>query len=765
MGLGLSKNVRHEPPNAATLPRVPSSCCAPVSIRSRLLLIVLSVWLPAAAAFGLLARSTYLRGEDAARQQVQQLAERLNAEVEREIERREVMARTLSASQALAEGRYAVFHAEASAAVRQTDSWALVNTPDRQLLNTRVPFAAQGVPRLNPGRQLLSHESDVRFVLRGPLSNEPVVGVFVPDGQQPPRHNVGVAFTARVLQTLVERLPYPEGSVVAVMDQRQMVAARSRDPAKWLGARPTGELARRAAAGEHGFAQTVTLDGVASLSYLSPPNRHGWAVVIALPMSTLAQAANRLTLQALGASAVLLLVGLALALLAARRISTPMFQLRDAALQLGADQVPPELATGVSEADAVGAALRRAGLHAQQAQQQLQARVTAAVEEARQAQAQLLESQKHEAIGRLTGGLAHDFNNLLQTITTAVQLALRVVPEGPHRRALQAAVGASAKAAGLVRQMLAFGRAATLAPRPVAVNDWLLQSEELIKKTLQGRIALSARIAPGLPAMMVDPTQLDLALLNLIFNARDAMPEGGTVTIAGREAEAEDLSGLPPGRYLRLSVADTGQGMDAATLAKAVEPYFTTKPVGAGSGLGLAQVQAFARHSGGALRLRSQPGQGTEVTMLLPVAAQPADAVPAALPGPEGASGAAAAPEAVPTRPLRVLMVEDDALAASVVVPALQAAGHQVQLCDNADQAQALLQGEAPFDVLFTDVVMPGRLNGLDLAHWVREHRPQLPTVLATGFTQQAPDAGLVVLRKPYAIDHLLATLATAAAR
>ena len=256
MGVDISKIVRHEPPNAATLPRVPSSCCAPVSIRSRLLLIVLSVWLPAAAAFGLLARSTYLRGEDAARQQVQQLAERLNAQVEREIERREVMARTLSASQALAEGRYAVFHAEASAAVRQTDSWALVNTPDRQLLNTRVPFAAQGVPRLNPGRQLLSHESDVRFVLRGPLSNEPVVGVFVPDGQQPPRHNVGVAFTARVLQTLVERLPYPEGSVVAVMDQRQMVAARSRDPAKWLGARPTGELARRAAAGEHGFAQT-----------------------------------------------------------------------------------------------------------------------------------------------------------------------------------------------------------------------------------------------------------------------------------------------------------------------------------------------------------------------------------------------------------------------------------------------------------------------------------------------------------------------------
>ena len=725
-----------------------------MSIRTRLLLIVLSVWLPAAAAFGLLARSTYLRGADAARQQVQQLAERLNAAVERELERREVMARTLSVSQALADGRYAAFHAEATAAVQQTDSWALVNTLNRQLLNTRVPFSAEGVPRINQ-RPLLQTGAEVRFVLRGPMSQQPVVGVFVADTVSPPRHNVGVAFNAVVLQQLVEALPYPEGSVASVMDQQQRVAARNREPGRWVGVQATGELGRRAAAREHGFAQTVTLDGVASLSYLSPPNRHGWTTVIALPMRTLTQAANRLTLQALSASAVLLLVGLGLALLAARRISRPMFQLRDAALQLGADQVPPALATGVSEADAVAAALRRAGQHAQQAQQELQARVAAAVEEARQAQAKLLESQKHEAIGRLTGGLAHDFNNLLQTISTAVQLALRVVPEGPHRRALQAAVGASAKAAGLVRQMLAFGRAATLAPRPVAVNDWLLQSEELIKKTLQGRVGLSAHIAPGLPAVMVDPTQLDLALLNLIFNARDAMPEGGTVTIAGRKAQADELAGLPPGRYVRLSVADTGHGMDAATMAQAVEPYFTTKPVGAGSGLGLAQVQAFARHSGGLLRLRSEAGQGTEVTLLLPVA-------DAAAPAPLQAGSVPALPGDAARRPLRVLMVEDDALAASVVVPALQAAGHQVQLCETADQAQAVLQGEASFDVLFTDVVMPGRLNGIDLAQWAREHRPQLPTVLATGFTQQAPDADLVVLHKPYAIDHLLATLARA---
>jgi nitrogen-specific signal transduction histidine kinase/CheY-like chemotaxis protein len=363
---------------------------------------------------------------------------------------------------------------------------------------------------------------------------------------------------------------------------------------------------------------------------------------------------------------------------------------------------------------------------------------------------ELRQFQKMEAIGRLAGGVAHDFNNLLQTISTAHQVLDRHVAEGPQRRILQGAMRATAKAADLIRQMLAFGRAQPLQPQPVSLADLILTSRELTGRAVGERVRLTAAIEPDVPPVFVDPIQLELAMLNLVFNARDAMPEGGSIVISARLAAADEVTALPGGPYVCLAVTDDGPGMDASTRARAFEPYFTTKPVGAGSGLGLPQAQAFARQSGGDIRLDSAPGRGTKVSLFLPAT---------------HASVPAAAQGDVPRRPqraLKVLMVEDDVLVSSVVVPALESEGHRVALCGTADEAMKRLLSGEPFDVLFTDVVMPGRLTGMDLVQWCRRHRPDLPSVAATGYTAQAADSDTQVLRKPYGLDALLNALQSA---
>jgi signal transduction histidine kinase/ActR/RegA family two-component response regulator len=661
------------------------------------------------------------------------------------------MARTLAASLALRDGDLRRFHAEASAATRDSEDWVFLVDRERQLLNTLRPYdPAQSLPRA-PGAPLVGPQPQFFFTPHGPLLGKPVIGVFVAEaGVSPPRFNVGVSFPLSALQSLLDANSFPDGSVAAVIDRDQFVMARSRDPARWVGVQATGELKRRAQIGETGIAPSVTLDGVPSITYLSRPDRYGFSVVIALPQTALSGAARRLTFQAMAASAALLGLGLGLALYAARRISTPVGALRRAALQLGQEAIPPVLSTGVSEADEVSAALHIAGQRIREATATLEHRVAEAVRQAQDAQARLLTAQKHEAIGRLSGGIAHDFNNLLQTISTAHHVLDRSVTSGPQRRVLDAAMRATAKAADLIRQMLAFGRAQPLHAQPVDLGDFVLKSQELTSKALGQRVTLTARIAPGLPPLLVDPTQLELALLNLIFNARDAMPGGGEVRIEGRLALPDECTALGEGRFVCVEVSDNGAGMDAATLAQAFDPYFTTKPIGSGSGIGLSQVLAFARQSGGDARLHSTPGVGTRASLFLPTCERQA-------------AGGEAAPAGTPVlRPLRILMVEDDVLVVSVVKPALEGLGHQVTLCSTADDAVELLSRPQDVDVLFTDVVMPGSMTGLDLVEWCDAHRPGLPCVVVSGYTAQPLGRPLKMLRKPYGVAELVAALAQA---
>lgn len=762
MDTGDFRKPRLNGPGRTFLPTIAIKLCTRLhpddlhlSIRTRLFLLVLAVWLPAAVAFALLGRHTYEREVDGSMQTVQQQAQALNLLVERELDKRAVLARTLGATGALLDNDIERFHQIADRATRGTGNWAELLTSDAMLAHTQLPYERGArLPRAKePG--LIMGEPEAFFYPSAPLFQKPEVAVLAPElAMLPPRYNVAVSFPPEIIQTLVDQNQYFDMGTAAVLDRGHRVVARNRDPQKWMGKLATGDLRRRMLAAEAGFHQSVTLDGIPSLTYLTKPNRYGWATVVAIPQSALTDAARKATFRALGAAGGLLFIGLVVALSASRRISTPILALKAAAGALGSDKVPPQLITGVSEVDVVSNALHEAGQRSQDATRRLEERVAAAVQEAQQAQAKLLDAQKHEAIGRLTGGLAHDFNNLLQTISTALQVMDRAAKEEPHRRVLVAAHRACAKAASLVRQMLTFGRAEPLDPHPIDLNDFLLNTRELTGKAVGSHITLTASIVPGTPALHVDPTQLELALLNLVFNARDAMPQGGHIRICARPATAEEAGGLVGGPFVWLEVTDDGAGMDAPTLAKAFEPYFTTKRIGAGTGLGLAQVQSFARQSGGDVVIDSALGRGTRVAMLLPVC-KPSLAL---------ASGHAGHQRALAFEPLRILMVEDDALVSSVVAPALTSAGHAVQLCATADEAARLLQEGWACDVLFTDVVMPGSMSGMDLVKWCHQHRPGLKTVVATGYTTQNIDADVTVLRKPYELEDLLMALQEAGA-
>ena len=706
------------------------------------MLLVFAVWLPAAIGFGMLARSIYLQQTTAGREHVQEYGRTLNLLIERELDKRATMARTLGASASLRQGNLQAFYDESVAATRNVDSWVILVTPDSEVLNTHMAWRGDlRIPRPASAPMVTSDTSDVFYAPVGPVTHGPVLALFRPElGVSPPRYNVGVAFQPDTIQSLLAQQPAPEGSLVSVVDDEQLIMARTRDPKRWLGLPAGPEIKRRARAGQEGFLDSVTLDGIPSLTYVTRPNSYHWNVVVATPRAVLGRAARALTIQAVAAAAALLVISLGLVIVASRRITGPVDALHSAASTLRDNKVSARLATGVREVDDISAVLHEAGMRSHEAKRTLEQRVVEAVQQAADAQAKLLDGQKHEAIGRLTGGLAHDFNNLLQTISTALQVFERTKSDPPHPRTLEAALRATHRAAQLVRQMLTFGR--TRPQQLAAVNfaDFLLGARELVQKAVGQSIELVADVEPTLRHLHVDPSQLELALLNLIFNARDAMPDGGRVTVSARNLGSDSAL---------IAVIDSGSGMDEETLARAMDPYFTTKPVGRGSGLGLAQVRGFAAQSGGDIRLHSAPGQGTTVEIQLPTV----DA------GPQVVHEVAAP---VASRPLRVLMVEDDVLVSSVVVPALQAAGHDVLLEMSADRAVKILERGASFDVVFTDVVMPGRMSGMDLATWCSRQSPRIPVLVATGYSAQAL-LNVEVLHKPYDLQALLAALDRAA--
>jgi PAS domain S-box-containing protein len=357
----------------------------------------------------------------------------------------------------------------------------------------------------------------------------------------------------------------------------------------------------------------------------------------------------------------------------------------------------------------------------------------------------LLQSQKLDAIGQLTGGIAHDFNNLLMAIIGSLELVRKRLPHDPRiTPLLENAMQGAQRGSALTQRMLAFARKQELKMEPVELPALVREMTGLLQRSLGPGVRIEVRFPRDLPPALTDSNQLGNALLNLAVNARDAMPEGGVITIeAAREtvAAGEDCD-LPAGAYVRLTVADTGQGMDEETLGRAMEPFFTTKGVGKGTGLGLAMVHGLAAQSGGCLRLKSAPGGGTTVELWLPQA-DDADVRQVIVVG-------AGPHEEEDIPPLLVLAVDDDSLVLLNTVAMLEDLGHRVFPAISGKDALALLRRQS-VDLVITDYAMP-QMTGLQLAQAIKQKHSGLPILLATGYADLPPDAdrSLARLAKPF---------------
>jgi PAS domain S-box-containing protein len=361
------------------------------------------------------------------------------------------------------------------------------------------------------------------------------------------------------------------------------------------------------------------------------------------------------------------------------------------------------------------------------------------------------QAQKMESIGQLTAGLAHDFNNLLQVVLGNIENAKGRAADDRQRRSLENAGAAAERGAKLTRQLLAFARKTRLEPKLVDLNALVDGFSEMIETTLGARNELRVSAQRRLPAVNVDPTHLEMALLNVLINARDAMPGGGSVTISTATKQVE-ANGLPGGRYVALEVADTGQGMPPQVLERATEPFFTTKRSGLGTGLGLAMAHGFTQQSGGRLEIESEPGRGTRVRFLFPAADGAAER--------RRADGAGAEPAGTPPRAEgteTVLVVEDGEDVLALACEHLEGLGYRVLAARSGEQALEVLDGPEgrSIDLLFSDIVMPGGLNGLALAEEVRRRLPGVPVLLTTGYNEDlvmdGPTAAAMdVLGKPY---------------
>jgi signal transduction histidine kinase/transposase InsO family protein/ActR/RegA family two-component response regulator len=754
------------------------------SLRSRLLLLVVSLLVPFLLGLALMLHSAYQRDRDYVERHLLETSRALSLAVDRLFGQAETALWALAASPHLDSGDFAALDAQARRILRTPDSWFMLEVPGRQVVNTYLPPGAPlpPLPDQSHWRGATVDRVTVSGLFSGLVAGHPVFASSLLVEKAGTTYLLSVVARPHVFGRLLEEeQDRPSSWVRTVLDRNGIVVARNRGNDRFLGTPATPDVQHylRAGMADQVFSST-SLDGVRTLVALSLSPVTGWGFIVAIPESEVAWTTQLSLLQFLGIGGVMLALGSVLAAVVARSIAEPVESLAVDAAALGRGSLPgPRPAMrGFRETETVRATIvavarvlaqrederERAEAELRHLNESLEERVAARtlelasanrrlreeIEERRRAEALLVQAQRLEAVGRFTGGLAHDFNNLLQALGGCLSMIRRRTAEPQVQPLLEAGQQAVDRGAKLVQQLMAFARRESLRPRPIDVRDQVLAMSALLERVMRADIRIETRFGPGLWPVSVDPTQFELALINLAVNARDAMPGTGSLTI---EAVNETLvPGHPTGLegdFVHLSVADTGCGMTPDVLASAFDPFFTTKGVGKGSGLGLAQVYGFARQGGGVAWIESEEGRGTAVHLLL----RRGEAAPDAADGapPDGMAG--------PRRSGRVLVVEDDPIVAMTVGTALEDAGFTVVRATTADEALGLLAGGG-VDVLFSDVVMPGSMSGVDLAREVRRLHPGLPIVLATGYSEDvARITGVTVLPKPYRIDTLVGLL------
>lgn len=504
------------------------------------------------------------------------------------------------------------------------------------------------------------------------------------------RYVVSAVIPAEAAGALLQSRPLPPGWRAAVVDGAGNVVATSAPSATSVGERVSAAGFRARQSGKPGFYLMTRRDGTEGLATWRPIAGTNWSAHVSAPVASYA-VANKNAWILLAAVVIIALVLLALIV---RLLAHEMRLFR--------------------------------------------AREEAAVQR-----------QRLEAIGRLTGGIAHDFNNLLQPVMGGLDLlSRRLKDDEKAQRHIALAMAGAERARALVARLLAFSRQQSLASAPVDIARMLGGLEDLLDRSITPAVRLEIALPDSLPLVEADVTQLELAVLNLAINARDAMAEGGTIRITAEPLEVAQADDLEPGHYVAISVSDTGVGMDEVTMRKAIDPFFTTKSADKGTGLGLSMVHGFALQSGGALRLQSRPGTGTTATLVMPVAAdQSREQKPVA----DRPSHSKAA----------ILLVDDDQHVRRSIADLLREAGHAVSEAGSVDQALALFDTGLAVDLVITDFLMPDR-NGAELCRELELRDPGLPILLITGNEAMAEEAGLHGPRlvKPFRADELLSQVA-----
>jgi signal transduction histidine kinase len=659
--------------------------------------------------------------------------------------------RGLATSEHLDRGDLRAFRRQAQRVQEVHDEWlsiSLFDVSGRRLLNTVEPLGAPLPPpppaMLEPFLRLVATKRPgVSDLFRGPVQRRLVLSIGVPvlrEGQV--RYVLSTGLDNRALGDILVRQRIPEDWTLTILDRQHVMAARSRDP-ELIGQKAPPEFVARTQFMPEDAFRGVMHEPVPVYAAYSRSPIYGWTTALAVPAADVDAAFRRTAVVVLGAGIALLSGGVLLAVWVGRRMTRPIGEIVAAAERLGRGETPRPVRSAIREVTGLSTALTAAGQERARAQDALHT-----------TEEQVRQLQKLEAVGQLAGGVAHDFNNLLTIIIGRTQLLLRrLPPDDPIRPDLKVMHQTAERAASLTRQLLAFSRKQILEPKVVDLNTLVPGMASMLERLLGENVALAFHPDTGAGCVKADPGQLEQVVVNLVVNARDAMPDGGRITIETASVElgehyTRQHVGMEPGSHVMLAVSDTGLGMDAATQARIFEPFFTTKPPDKGTGLGLSTVYGIVKQSGGNIWVYSEPGHGTTFKIYLPRLDEAEDPV-----------------EALPVLAERgtetILVAEDEAEVRALAREILQGYGYKVLEASQPTEAVQIAERYAgPINLLVTDVVMP-QVSGRTLAEYLTPQRPEMKVLYISGYTDSAIvhhgvlDPGIPFIQKPFTPDGL----------
>jgi signal transduction histidine kinase len=727
-----------------------------LSIHTRLMMLTLATVLPLVAVGGVAIIRMVDDQNIKVEQGVGRTVDGLLGDVDRQIIAIEAELQVLAVSPSLQEEDLYPFYQQMNAALPlQGTSIALLDIKGQQLLNTNRPFGAPLPRSFNTEmseRIIATGKPQVSDLIMGAVLHRPIVAVGVPvfrDGKVALILTMGLG--SEILSKLLHQPDLLPDWVVAIFDRKGIIVARNRELDRFLG-KPAAPIIREAIKGPvESWIPNVTSEGIRVYSTFRRSAVTGWTAAIGVPREFVDIPRRRAQFLAFGGGVSVLAVSLFLAWWMAQAIRRPVEALTAATKAVASGAPIGDLNSGVRELNQVSDALRATAAALARHREQLEGTVAlrteelqAEIEARRQAEATLLQSQKMEAIGQLTGGVAHDFNNLLTIASGSLEMLGARISDERSLHLLRNAQSAISRGATLTTSLLAFARKQRLEPVLANLNSVILDMGEMLRRSIGASVEIRHALASELWPVEIDLGQIETALLNIAINARDAMPEGGILlfeTANVSDPTPEEVAGRD---CVLVSVHDTGIGMSPDVVERAFEPFFTTKEVGRGTGLGLSMVFGVVHQSGGAVRLRSELGRGTTVLIYLPRAAQ------AALPAADIAASVCSSSGA----DAHILVVDDDAAVRCVTVECLREAGYRVAEADSGSAALAFFKRDDTCDLVVMDHVMPG-LSGKDTVRLARRDRPELKVLFLSGYAAWEEAGGDIWLQKPFKMQAL----------